>query len=622
VDKLKLHSLDLTRRNIDRLAELFPTVVTEQVVGEGDETRAERAVDFDLLRQELSDHVIEGPRERYQLDWPGKREALFTANAPIAKSLRPIREESVDFDTTQNLFIEGDNLEALKLLQESYLGQVKMIYIDPPYNTGKDFIYDDDFSATTEDFLRRSGQTTDDGARLVANPQANGRFHSDWLSMMYPRLKLARNLLADDGVVMISIDDIELPNLVKVCSETFGAANHLANLVWKSKSGGANDSGGVAVDHEYVVCFARNAAALPLGLDPDGEVTTSYPHRDERGRYSLERLDKQNLQYSPSLDYQLVGPDGSVYKLSHRDPSQPNAVWRWSRHRVEREMDQLVFRDGNVYTKNYEKSGAKPRSLLVDERFGRTRTGSTELRQLLGGDFFDNPKPTKLMETLLAIGTGPDSLVLDFFAGSATTAHAVMKLNARRGGNRRWILVQMPERTVEDSAAAQAGYADIAQLARERVRRAGEQVIEQAGLAAGNMDVGFRAVKVDTTNMSDVRFSPDAVDQAQLEFQAGSIKPDRSGEDLLFQVLLDWGLELTMPMAVEEVEGHEVLVVEEGALVACFDEAVSLDVVRWVAAREPLRAVFRDSAFQDDAARINAEQVFAEVSPATDVKVI
>lgn len=619
MDKLKMHSPDLIQQSIDKIAELFPNVITEQLDDDGNPARA---IDFDLLRQELSDHVVEGPQERYQLDWPGKREALFAANAPIAKTLRPVREESVDFDSTKNLFIEGDNLDALKLLQESYLGKVKLIYIDPPYNTGKDFVYADDFAETKREFLARSSQSTEEGVRLVANVESNGRFHSDWLSMMYPRLKLARNLLADDGVLFISVDDNEVNNVVKVCDEVFGEANHIATFIWKSKSGGANDSGAVAVDHEYLVCFARIAASSPLGLDPDGSATTSYNQEDATGRYSLERLDKQNLQYSSSLDYDLVGPDGAVYKLSHRDPSRPNAVWRWSRERVEREMESLVFKDGNVYTKNYEKAGVKPRSLLIDERFGRTRTGGTELRDLIPGGVFDNPKPTKLLEVLINIGTRDDSLVLDFFAGSGTTAHAVLNVNARSGGSRRFIVVQLPEPTPDGSAAGEAGFASIPEVARERIRRAGESVLEGAGLGADGLDVGFRALKVDTTNMSDVLRTPDALLQDQLDLYGDSVKPDRTGEDLLFQVLLDWGLELTMAISAERVEGQEVFIVEDGALIACFGDGVTPALVREVASRQPLRAVFRDSGFASDADRINAEQIFAEISPATDVKAI
>jgi adenine-specific DNA-methyltransferase len=614
VDKLKMHSPDLTQQNIDKLAELFPTVVTERLDDDGNPARA---IDFNLLRQELSDHLVDGPQERYQLDWPGKRAALFTANAPIAKTLRPVREESVDFDTTKNLFIEGDNLDALKLLQESYLGKVKLIYIDPPYNTGRDFIYRDDFAESTASYLERS-QQVDGGVRLVANPESGGRFHSAWLSMMLPRLKLSRNLLADDGVIFISIDDGELANVSKLCDEVFGAANHVATFVWKSKSGGANDSGEVAVDHEYIVCYSRTAGANVLGLDPDAVATTSYTHEDEFGRYSLERLDKQNLQYSSSLAYDLVGPDGTIYRLNHRNPAQPNAIWRWSKDRVARDMDKLVFKDGNVYTKNYEKAGAKPRSLFVDERFGRTRTGSTELRALLSGSYFDNPKPTKLIEMIVKIASRTDSIVLDFFAGSGTTAHAVMATNAADLGQRRFITVQLPEVVERDSDAGNAGFETIAEISRRRLRSAGNALKEKLGADADRLDIGFRALRVDGSNMTEVLRSPDAVTQGSLAVLTPSVRPDRTALDLLFQVLLDWGLDLSEPIREEPGQFY----VGDGALIACFESKPSSQRLRAIASLHPAAAVFLDGAFERDADLINLGQIFRELSPETTLRVI
>lgn len=617
-ERMKMETSDLAATSVKRIAELFPNAVTEVVEQLGDSVVARLGIDFDILRQELAGQIIEGQQERYHIDWPGKRAALVAANSPIASTLRPVRAQSVDFDATRNLFIEGDNLDTLKLLQESYLGKVKMIYIDPPYNTGKDFIYDDNFAESSAEYLFRSRQADDSGARLVANTDTNGRFHSAWLSMMYPRLKLARNLLTDDGVIFVSIDDNEHANLIRICEEIFGESNFLASLVWKSKSGGANDSGSIAVDHEYIVCFARNTGSSPLGLDPDGEATTSYSHEDEQGRYSLERLDKQNLQYSASLDYDLVGPDGVVYKLTHRDPLRPNAVWRWSRQRVEKDMDQLVFKDGNVYTKNYAKAGTKPRSLLTDQRFGRTRTGSTELRELLGGTYFDNPKPTRLLETLVTIGTHEDSVVLDFFAGSGSTPHAVMNVNARHGGSRSWIAVQLPELAAPDSAAAQAGYESISQLAQERLRRAGIQ----ARTNNPAVDGGFRVLRVDSSNMTDVWYAPDGTHQAQLAGLEHSTKPDRSGEDLLYQVLIDWGMDLAVPISVEQIGGHQVFSVDDDSLVACFDTDVDQRLAREIAQRSPLRAVFRDASFATDDIRINLEQVFREISPSTEIRTL
>jgi adenine-specific DNA-methyltransferase len=611
-------SPDLTSDNIDKIADLFPTVITETVEGQGGDQVVKRGIDFDLLRQELTGEIVDGPQERYQLDWPGKRQALLTANAPIAKTLRPVREESVAFDTTKNLFIEGDNLDALKLLQESYLGKVKLIYIDPPYNTGKDFVYEDDFAESPDAYLARSGQADEAGTRLVANVESRGRFHSAWLSMMYPRLKLARNLLTDDGAIFISIDDSEMANLVKLCDEVFGASNRLATFIWKSKSGGANDSGEVAIDHEYVVCYARTASNAVLGLDPNAVATTSYSQVDEHGRFALERLDKQNLQYSRSLDYDLVGPDKTVYKLNHRNPAQPNAIWRWSRERVLRDMERLVFKDGNVYTKNYEKAGGKPRSLFVDDRFGRTRTGSTELRELLGGNYFDNPKPTKLIETIVKIGSRQDSVVLDFFAGSGSTAHAVMTANVADSGSRRFITVQLNEPVAAGSDAAKAGFKTIPEISRERIRRASTNLSTTLGLVAADFDFGFRALRVDSTNMADTLRTPDDLQQAALTAFATSVKPDRTPRDLLFQVLLDWGLELSVP--IHDESGY--FQVDGDALVACFDSPVSLERIKEIASLHPLGAVFLDSAFEGDADLINFGQLFHEISPETTVKVI
>lgn len=541
MEKLKMHSLDLTQDSIARIRELFPDCVTEAKNKDGG---VRLAVDFDQLRQALSDSLVEGPQERYQLNWPGKREALLAANAPIAKTLRPCREESVDFDTTKNLFIEGDNLEALKLLQETYLGKVKMIYIDPPYNTGKDFIYKDNFAEDVASYSSRTNRQDEEGNKLVQNTPSNGRFHSDWLSMIYSRLRLARNLLAEDGVIFVSIDDNEVNNLIAACNEVFGDANHIATFIWKSKSGGANDSGEVAVDHEYIVCFSRQHSDKALDLDPNAVATTSYNNGDEHGRYSLERLDKQNLQYSSSMDYDLIGPDGAIYKLEHRDPKRPNAIWRWSRGKVSKNMNLLVFKNGRVYTKNYEKRGGKPRSLFVDERFGRTRTGSTENREIMDGDYFDNPKPTKLLKTITAIGSAPGAIVLDFFSGSGSTADAVIQLNVEDGGCRRFIMVQLPEPCSKDSEAFKAGYETIAEISKERIRRAGKKISEDNP----QVDTGFRVLKIDTSNMADVYYTPDAVTQESLFAAVDNIKSDRTAFDLLFQVMLDWGVDLALPI--------------------------------------------------------------------------
>lgn len=617
-----MHSPDLTERNIDKISELFPTVLTEGVDDEGNPARA---IDFDLLRQELSDHLVEGPQERYQLDWPGKREALFAANAPIAKTLRPIREESVNFDTTQNLFIEGDNLDALKLLQESYLGEVKLIYIDPPYNTGNDFVYNDDFAQSNAEYLAKSGQVDDDGNRLIANSESNGRFHSDWLSMMYPRLKLARNLLAQNGLVFISIDDQEAANLKRMCDEVFGTDNFVGQLVWKSRvSEDTRAKTGLSNDHEYIICYRRSASGRLRGVEKDlGKFNN--PDGDSRGPWrSADLTGLATIERRPNLHFDLVNPGTSdVYPA-------PRKGWRFERKTMAKKIEEgrILWpkeRDGRPRHKlfvNEMDSPFKSATSVIQD--WSTATGTRELNELLGESVFDFPKPAKLIQFLVEqASTGqPGDLVLDFFAGSASTAHAVMAANAADGSSRRFIMAQLDEAVDPKSEAAKAGFATIADLSKERIRRAAAKVASDAGLKIEGVDFGFRVLKVDTTNLTDVLRTPDTLGQGELDLFADSVKPGRTGEDLLFQVMLDWGLELTMPIAVEAIDGSDVFVVEEGALIACFAENVNAAVVRGIANRAPLRAVFRDSGFATDADRINAEQVFAEISPATDVKAI
>ena len=637
-------SPDLTEANIDRLAELFPNVITEKLDADGNPNKA---VDFDLLRQELSDHVVEGPQERYRLDWPGKREAAFAANAPIAKTLRPIGEESVDFDNTKNLFIEGDNLEALKLLQESYLGKVKLIYIDPPYNTGNDFVYDDDYAETADEYLLRSGQTDHNGAKLVANLESNGRFHSDWLSMMYPRLKLARNLLSDDGVLVISIDDNESANLRKIGDEILGAGNFVAQLAVQVNPRGRHLDRFVAKTHESLMVFVRNATADSIaGVAKEGRMADEYQRSDERGRHRLLGLRNRNQAFNPqtrpNLYYPLfVAPStGRVSTTQNAEfsvevlPDAPDGTqtcWTWGRERVNSDNALLLAeqtgKEWRIYRKDYlhgadgEVAKTLVKSLWLDPEFNNDY-GRKSVKDLFGEAVMDFPKSPQLMKRIIEIAAEPGSTVLDFFAGSSSMAHAVMLANAADGGRRKFIMVQLDEIPDPKSVAAKEGYSSIAALSRERIRRAGVKVIEEAGLGAGGLDVGFRALKVDTTNLTDVLRTPDETEQQALSGLGDSVKPDRSGEDLLFQVLLDWGLELTMPISVEKLEGHEVYLVEDDALIACFDSEVSPELVRAIAKREPLRAVFRDSGFASDDARINAEQIFREISPATDVKAI
>ncbi|UPG69171.1 site-specific DNA-methyltransferase [Gordonia hongkongensis] len=624
VEKLRMTSPDLTDANVGQLAALFPSVVTETVDADGN---PKRAIDFDLLRQELSDHVVEGPQERYQLDWPGKRAAAFAANAPIAKTLRPVREESVDFDTTKNLFIEGDNLDALKLLQESYLGKVKLIYIDPPYNTGNDFVYADDFAESTPEYLARSGQVDDSGAKLVANPESNGRFHSDWLSMMYPRLKLARNLLTSDGVLFVSADDHELANLRRLCDEIFGEANFQADISWQKRYTRSNNTQDFTTVVEHILVYSRSSEfevnLLPRTDEADGRY--SNPDNDPRGPWKgASFLNPATPEQRPNLCYPIANPNtGKV-------TSPTTNAWRRSKEEFDRLCEEGLLYWGAGGTSAVpsikmflsEARGLTPVNFWEHTYAGNTDDGTRNVASLFNAKLFDNPKPVKLLIRILEHATGQDSLILDFFGGSGTTAEAIFAKNAEDGGERRFILVQLDEIPHPKSEAAKAGYQTIAAVARERIRRAGHKVLEDGGVMSGDLDVGFRALRIDTTNMTDVLRSPDETDQLALDELESSIKPHRSGEDLLFQVLLDWGLELTMPISVEQIDGREVFVVEEGALIACFDLEVSPQLVRLIAEREPLRAVFRDSAFASDDARINAEQVFREVSPATDVKAI
>jgi adenine-specific DNA-methyltransferase len=644
VEKLTLQSPDMTARNIDKIAELFPTIATEALDEGGNPVRA---IDFDLLRQELSDHVVEGPQERYQLDWPGKREALFAANAPIAKTLRPVREESVDFDITKNLFIEGDNLEALKLLQESYLGKVKLIYIDPPYNTGNDFVYDDHFAESAAEYLSRSGQVDDEGARLVANTEANGRFHSDWLSMLYPRLKLARNLLSDDGVLIVSIDDNESANLRKIGDEIFGAGNFVAQLAVQVNPRGRHLDRFVAKTHESLMVFVRNAASDAItGMAKEGRMAEEYQRSDERGSFRLLGLRNRNQAFNPqtrpNLYYPLYVSPTSGRVSTVRDaefstevyPDAPDGTktcWTWGRDRVNADsallLAEMTGNEWRIHRKDYlhgeDGTVAKTlvKSIWFDAEFSNDH-GRKSVKDLFGQPVMDFPKSPLLMRRLVEIACGQGGVVLDFFAGSSSMAHAVLMANAADGGNRRFIMIQLDEVPDPKSEAAKAGYSTIAALSRERIRRAASQMSQDAGLMRDGLDLGFRALRVETSNMADVLRTPDSTAHDELALYTDSVKADRTGEDLLFQVLLDWGLDLAMPITSETIDGQEVLIVENDALIACFSGTVSSKVVAAIAERQPLRAVFRDSGFVTDSDRINAEQVFAERSPATDVKTI
>lgn len=685
-------SPDLTEANIDKLAELFPDVITETLDADGN---PKKAVDFDMLRQELSDHVVEGPQERYRLDWPGKREAAFAANAPIAKTLRPIREESVDFDTTKNLFIDGDNLDALKLLQESYLGKVRLIYIDPPYNTGSDLVYRDDFAESTDEYLARSSQISELGERLVANTETNGRFHSDWLTLVYPRLKLARRLLSDDGVILISIDDGEQASLRRVCDEVFGEGNFVAQLVWEK--GRKNDAKFFSIGHEYVFVYAKSKPLLRergtawreekpgareiweeylrlrelhAGDDQAIEKDISkwfagLPKSEPAKKWArYRRIDK----FGPWRDRDISWPggDGPRYEVIHPVTGQackiPDAGWRYTdpaEMQRQIKLGLVVFREDHSEPP-FRKAHLRPiagetNGASDDEEseevelanqvrgtyfYKQSQVAVRHLRDLMGAKVFNNPKDhvelSRLFEYVL---DGSEGIVMDFFAGSGSTAEAVFDLGARTGQNCPVILVQLPENLEANLTTAtgsskttisnaikylqrQGKPTVISELTKLRIRAAGKRIAVGESHAGWSRDVGFRSLRVDTTNMSDVFRTPDETGQHALTELESSVKPGRSGEDLLFQVLLDWGLEITMPVTNEQLQGHEVFIVDDGALIACFESEVSPDLVRAVAQREPLRAVFRDSGFASDDARINAEQIFREISPATDVKAI
>ena len=661
MNKLRMQTANKADENFKKLAEMFPNAVTETITGYDENGKAivERAIDKDMLMQEISCEVVEGNEERYQFTWPDKKKSVLLANAPINKTLRPVRDDettptgadsegkpycssgSVDFDNTENLYIEGDNLEVLKLLQETYLGKIKMIYIDPPYNTGNDFVYEDDFAQSTEEYLENSGQFDENGNRLVKNLDSNGRFHTDWLNMIYPRLKIAKDLLTDDGVIFISIDDNEVENLIKCCNEIFGTSNFIANLIWKSKSGGANDSRYFAVDHEYIIVYAKSADKFELGIDKEATVTTTYNRKDEKGQYALDRLDKQSIRYSEALDYEIIGPDGTSYRPKHKDPTHPNATWRWSKKNVEQHYDDLVFENGCVYTKNYKKEGAIARSLLLEDRFGRTRTGKTDCFSLFNRDYFSNPKPYKLIRYFEIIASNKDSIILDFFSGSATTAHAVMKLNAEDGGHRKFIMVQLPEETDEKSEAYKAGYKNICEIGKERIRRAGNKILEEATQETvdiakygesyevdetmnkyKNLDVGFRVLKCDSSNMKEVYYNPAEYSPSLFSSLEDNIKEDRTPEDLLFQVMLDLGVLLSSKIEETTIAGKKVFNVEDNYLIACFDDNVTEDVITEIAKQKPYYFVMRDSSMANDSVATNFEQIFATYSPDTVRKVL
>ncbi|WP_231924864.1 site-specific DNA-methyltransferase [Gallibacterium genomosp. 1] len=617
IDKLKMHSPNLTDKNIAKIAEIFPNCTTEVLDENG---KPKIAIDFELLQQELSGSLVGGGVERYQLNWPGKHEALLTANAPIAKTLRPVRDESVHFDTTENLFIEGDNLDALKLLQETYLGKVKMIYIDPPYNTGKDFVYADDFAENTEDYLRRSNQKDEDGNRMEVNSESNGRFHSDWLSMMYPRLKLARNLLADNGVIFISIDDNEQANLKRLCDEVFGERNFFADMVViRSEGGGLAKK--VIKGHDSLLTYVKNL----------GSFKGIFKPKDIRGKV----VEKDGIQYWIEEDW-LRREFGKYGTLLYEEIEEVKGIDK--KIEIDEGIRQgsyiLIPKNGKHIVgrlRRVDEDGTKFYSILKH----LNKEGVKDLEQIKLNKFFEYPKPLSLVKELIQ-GTSlftknNNEIFLDFFAGSGTTAHAVMQLNAEDGGNRRFICVQLPEKTEEKSEAFKAGFTTIAEITKERIRRATDKIRNDfADKLPENWDGGFRVLKTDTSNMADVYYTPEEtlkkIQQSQQDWLnqvSDNIKPDRTPEDLLFQVMLDWSVDLSLPIEIKQIMGRTVFFVDGNTLIACFDkQTVDNDFITALTKYRPLRAVFRDDSFKDDAAKINAGQIFQQYSESTEVKTI
>jgi adenine-specific DNA-methyltransferase len=620
-EKLKMHTTDISQEKFAALASLFPHAVTETIDSDG---KVVRAIDADILAQEINSHVVSGKEERYQFTWPDKRNAMLLANAPIAAALRPCRDESVDFDTTKNLYIEGDNLDVLKLLRETYLNRVKMIYIDPPYNTGNDFVYEDDFAEDTQSFLQRDGQYDQQGNRLTVNTDSNGRFHTDWLNMIYPRLRVARDLLTDDGVIFISIDDNEVVNLRKVCDEVFGEVNFVAQLVWQRAFAPKNDSKFISEDHDYILIYTKSIHHFTIGKLPRTvEANERYKNydNDPRGEWISDNLTVKT--YSAKYDYPIITPSGRVVTPSH------GSCWRVSKEKfAELIADNRIWfgEEGNNVPRlkrflSEVQEGMVPSTIMLYKDVGHSQEGRQELKKLFDGKgFFDGPKPVRLLRRLMTLANlRNDSIILDFFSGSATTAHAVMQLNAEDGGNRQFIMVQLPEETAPDSEAAKAGYKTICEIGKERIRRAGQQIKQDIPLTTQELDIGFRVLKLDSSNMQDVYYNPDAVKQRSFDITGlqDNIKPDRTSEDLLFQVLLDLGI----PLSAKITQENQLFLVDETYLIACFEQ-VDNHILTEIAKKQPYYAVFRDSSFADDSALVNLEQIFNSYSPITIRKVL
>lgn len=663
-----MQSPNFTSQNIEKIAQLFPHCVTEGADG--------KVIDFDLLKQELSEDIVSGTKERYRLEWPGKREAIVTANIPTTRTLRPVREDSVDWDTTENIYIEGDNLEVLKILQESYLGKIKMIYIDPPYNTGKDFVYKDNFKQDTEEYKEESGQVDEYNQRLFQNPETSGRYHSDWLSMMYPRLKLARNLLTDDGVIFISIDDSEVDNLKKLCAEIFGDQNFVQNILWKKRGGPPNDKI-LGATHDYILVYSKNISDVSLNKK---ERTTqqikrySNPDNHPKGKWAADNLmaNVKGGRYVKSLHYPIINPNTGEEHFPGTDGN-----WRYNKEKMHRllESDEIYFgKDGKGRPKLKrflnEISVGVPYPTIWDFT-PYNNAASKEIQSLFGNlNFFETPKPTGLLKELIKLGSNDNDIILDFFAGSASTSDALIQLNAEQEQSRKFIQVQLPEAITDKSEAYKEGFKNLSELAAERIRRAGKKIVNEQlsmlnekkkkleamvngqllkvdekwnfaeglvtdesaneslkeinnlQLTINNLDTGFRVYRLDSSNMQDVYYTPQEYKQASMELFKDNVKPDRTAEDLLTQVILDWGLPLSLPIEQVEVAGKEVFKVAGNSLYACFDTGVDEAFAKAIAESEPLRIVFKDSSFKDDTAKENVKQLLKQLSPETEMRVV
>lgn len=616
-----MHTPNKADENFEKLAQMFPNAVTETI---DDATgKVVRAIDKDVLMQEINTHVVEGREERYQFTWPDKKKSILLANAPINKTLRPCREESVDFDNTENLYIEGDNLEVLKLLQETYLGKIKMIYIDPPYNTGNDFVYEDNFAQSTDEYMENSGQFDDEGNRLVKNLDSNGRFHTDWLNMIYPRLKLAKDLLSEDGVIFISIDDNELENLKKICEEIFGEANYVANIVWKHTQQSKNDEPHFSRQYNHTLCYAKNKSLLKNFYFERTETDNknySNPDNDPKGMWRSG--DVRSPNYRKTLCYNIVAPNGNVI-------SPPANGWRWSEKSVKEKLatGEIKFNDdySGIIRKIYlcDQTGRTPENLWEGDRFGTTRQAAAMIKDLFdGSQVFDTPKPIQLIMSMMSLIVDFGDIVLDFFSGSATTAHAAMQLNAEDGGKRKFIMVQLPELTDEKSETYKAGYKNICEIGKERIRRAGKKIKEDNPLTTQNLDTGFRVLKCDSSNMKDVYYNPNDYTASLFDTLEDNIKDDRTPEDLLFQVMLDLGVLLSSKIEETIIGGKKVFNVADNYLIACFDNNVTDETITQIAKKKPYYFVMRDSSMANDSVATNFEQIFATYSPETIRKVL